>query len=730
MNRSMKQALITYLSVCALALGCITAQAGVGQVDGVVRQILEHLRITSGGVYAPVASDLGDVDVSGAADSDTLRYDGSGAEWVDTDGLKLDDAALTATVKSTWTSIFASGGLRLTSATGVAFISSAGSPEGVISAPIGSLYGRTNGTTNTSVYRKEAGASDSAFGWVAMSAGVGGSTGATDNAVLRADGTGGSTMQSTDVTISDVSGSSVTVSTTTGNNLIVSPASAANLTLRAPNGILDIGDGSTAGLRINRRMIDGSEQWALDPGSGGTGGGLEIANDASITFANGGSTGFPAAITLSSEADGVLDVGDSAATGQGDGYLLVGGMALGRASMAPINSATAGQIRVHEGQGAITHLLGPSDQPLLLASTHATGGLIARVGASLTDGISVLSSAVVIGAPLTFGYGNSYLTPSSTTTTRLYQPDGATGGILGCSALQAIDGDAMLSLGTNGILQVGATAMRFASAPIILGSGLDARISTSGDVLQVCAGTTGSADPGDVVVMTHNSVGAFGKAGDQAFTRFFVQNEIDNFSWLGLWNDATDSVLASGENHLLIRVGGAANGTGGTTGIAVTSTATVFQQPALLSVEGATLATSSSGDPYGTRVCQRVCGESALTDATVTTVATIAVASGSVMTGEIRCAITATDGTDFQSNARRSTFAVTNKAGVLVVDIDDDVTASNAESAVSTLVTTFSAVAGTNDVAIRASANSSLTTPTLTCRFELVVFGAGAVTLP
>lgn len=43
--------------------------------------------------------------------------------------------------------------------------------------------------------------------------GIGGSTGATDNAILRANGTGGSTVQSSTVTISDTS----TISTTSGN---------------------------------------------------------------------------------------------------------------------------------------------------------------------------------------------------------------------------------------------------------------------------------------------------------------------------------------------------------------------------------------------------------------------------------------------------------------------------------------------------------------------------------
>lgn len=42
--------------------------------------------------------------------------------------------------------------------------------------------------------------------WATVSAGIGGSTGSTDNAILRADGTGGSTAQSSVVTIADTTG--------------------------------------------------------------------------------------------------------------------------------------------------------------------------------------------------------------------------------------------------------------------------------------------------------------------------------------------------------------------------------------------------------------------------------------------------------------------------------------------------------------------------------------------
>lgn len=55
----------------------------------------------------------------------------------------------------------------------------------------------------------------------AGSSGIGGSVGSADNAVPRSDGTGGATLQGSDLRLADVSGNSVTVSTTAGNALVL-----------------------------------------------------------------------------------------------------------------------------------------------------------------------------------------------------------------------------------------------------------------------------------------------------------------------------------------------------------------------------------------------------------------------------------------------------------------------------------------------------------------------------
>ena len=59
---------------------------------------------------------------------------------------------------------------RLGDNTGPIFTSGTGSPEGVVAAPVGSHYSRTDGGTNTASYRKESGTGNT--GWVANSASI------------------------------------------------------------------------------------------------------------------------------------------------------------------------------------------------------------------------------------------------------------------------------------------------------------------------------------------------------------------------------------------------------------------------------------------------------------------------------------------------------------------------------------------------------------------------------
>ena len=65
----------------------------------------------------------------------------------------------------------------------------AGTPEGAVTAPIGSIYQRSDGGANTAVYRKESGAGNT--GWVADSSAGGGLSAGIASYVLRPAAAGG-----------------------------------------------------------------------------------------------------------------------------------------------------------------------------------------------------------------------------------------------------------------------------------------------------------------------------------------------------------------------------------------------------------------------------------------------------------------------------------------------------------------------------------------------------------
>lgn len=76
------------------------------------------------------------------------------------------DAGVTNTLN-----LFSSGQIRFGTSTGVYIGSGAGSPEGVVTAPIGSVYLRNDGGAGSVMYRKESGTGNT--GWVADTASAG-----------------------------------------------------------------------------------------------------------------------------------------------------------------------------------------------------------------------------------------------------------------------------------------------------------------------------------------------------------------------------------------------------------------------------------------------------------------------------------------------------------------------------------------------------------------------------
>lgn len=91
---------------------------------------------------------------------------------------------------------------------------STASPESVVTAPTGSIH-LASITGAGSLWVKNSGSGNT--GWVQVptgSSGIGGSTGSTDNRLLRADGTGGSTLQNSAILIDDYTSS-------TANNVAI-----------------------------------------------------------------------------------------------------------------------------------------------------------------------------------------------------------------------------------------------------------------------------------------------------------------------------------------------------------------------------------------------------------------------------------------------------------------------------------------------------------------------------
>lgn len=89
-------------------------------------------------------------------------------------------------------------------ASGPKVLSGSGSPEGAVTAPVGSIYLRTDGGADTAAYYKTSGTGST--GWTAADTGTGdvvGPASATDNALTRFDGTTGKLVQNSGVTADD-----------------------------------------------------------------------------------------------------------------------------------------------------------------------------------------------------------------------------------------------------------------------------------------------------------------------------------------------------------------------------------------------------------------------------------------------------------------------------------------------------------------------------------------------
>lgn len=138
-----------------------------------------------------------------------------------------------------------------------------------------------------------------------------------------------------------------------------------------------------------------------------------------------------------------------------------------------------------------------------------------------------------------------------------------------------------------------------------------------------------------------------------------------------------------------------------------------------LSLSGAvnsTNVTSASGgntwNDIGVRMVQWGSYATALTDATATSFADVALASGVRLSGEVAIQIEATDGTVQQSLWQRWGWSAVNAAGTITCNVS---TAGMEVSAPSsgTLTNAVTCVAGASKVTLKTTADTSITTPTV-----------------
>jgi hypothetical protein len=180
---------------------------------------------------APALNDLSNVSAATPSDNDVLVFDTATSTWV---------AEAPAASGIAETLLDAKGDLIVASAADTAARLAVGGTDGHV------LTVDSNETLGVK--------------WAAASAGVGGGTGSTDNAILRADGTGGSTLQDSALVIDDAT-TSTQANVAIRNNhsetnsaLVLSPKGTGALIAQKPDGT------TTGGNARGTRVVD----WQLD----------------------------------------------------------------------------------------------------------------------------------------------------------------------------------------------------------------------------------------------------------------------------------------------------------------------------------------------------------------------------------------------------------------------------------------------------------------------------------
>ena len=115
-----------------------------------------------------------------------------------------------------------------------------------------------------------------------------------------------------------------------------------------------------------------------------------------------------------------------------------------------------------------------------------------------------------------------------------------------------------------------------------------------------------------------------------------------------------------------------------------------------------------------------------LTESSATGIVDIAVASGSVASGELLYSIQANDATDYQNLRGRVVYSIVNKGGTLTTNFAETAEANAVSTGTLTCTTTL--VAGTNKITLSLNAVSSLTQTTLRAKWQMQHDGYATIT--
>lgn len=301
---------------------------------------------------------------------------GNGSAFAE--GFRIDDSQV-----GSFTNSVVSPKFQLASPTGPTITSGTGSPESVVTAVVGSIFLRTDGSTGTTQYRKETGSGNT--GWIAAAGGGSGTVTSVAASVPSFLSISGSPVTTSGTLAISYSGTALPIA----NGGTASTTAAAAFDALSPN--TTQGDLTVRGASSNQRLALGTANQILGVNNGAT------AHEYKTLTAGTGITITPTAgvltvtrntVSLTADVSGTLPVangGTGIATATAHGVV----MGEGTSAMAVSAAGTSGQAFLSGG-----------------ASADGAYGALSLAGAAVT-GVLPAANVTPFGSSLDFGYNNA-----------------------------------------------------------------------------------------------------------------------------------------------------------------------------------------------------------------------------------------------------------------------------------------------------------------------------------